>query len=56
MGFGFSKVSNARDREMVNARAEPSKGAMVLYDSDGDVREYWHGSCYDLVKVDSPIF
>lgn len=51
VGFGSGMVSHARDHEMITTRAE-SKGAMVLYHSDGDVREYWLGSCS---KLSSPL-
>lgn len=43
-------VSNIGDSEMVTVSAEFSKGAMVLYESDGDEREYWLG-CSELAKA-----
>lgn len=48
MGFGSGKVSHTKDHVMTIVGANSSKGAMVLYNSKGYVREYRQGSCSKL--------
>lgn len=45
------KVASATGMVSESAGAESSKVSMVLYQSNGEEREHWLGSCFEVAKV-----